>query len=158
MSVCRKFITDATLRNLAKWLRLLGYDTKVFPGKAGREMLRIAQSEDRIVLTRRADMVERQFSGLLYLLPHSDIASQLTAVINKFSIKIEKQKMFTICLKCNKRLQSVALEDVRDMVPVYVFEHCVNFNQCPVCGNIYWEGTHRRNSLQFLQKNKIKVN
>jgi len=66
--------------------------------------------------------------------------------------------MFTICLKCNKRLQSVAPEDVRDMVPVYVFEHCVNFNQCPVCGNIYWEGTHRRNSLQFLQKNKIKVN
>jgi uncharacterized protein with PIN domain len=58
-----KFITDASLGRLAKWLRLLGYNTVVFSKEAGREMLRQADKEGRIVLTRRNDMIERQFSG-----------------------------------------------------------------------------------------------
>src|SRR4030042_3960824 len=118
-------------------------------------MLRLAQAEGRTVLTRRADMAERQFSGCLYLLTEGDIGAQLKEVIKKFSLKIEKQKMFGICLKCNKILQPIAQEKVSDLVPAYVFEHCTSFNQCPVCQGIYWEGTHQRNSLQFLQKQKI---
>jgi len=54
-----RFLTDASLARLAKWLRLLGYDTAVFPKEAGRAMLRRADAEARIVLTRRRDMIER---------------------------------------------------------------------------------------------------
>jgi uncharacterized protein len=147
-----KFITDATLEKLAKWLRLLGYDTVVFHKEAGREMLRLAQAERRIVLTRRSDMTERQFSGCLYLIAGKDISSQLNDVISKFALKLEKRQMFGICLKCNKKLHSVSGEALRNLVPPYVFEHSVNFNQCPSCQNIFWEGTHRRNSLRFLKK------
>lgn len=58
-----KFIVDASLAGLAKWLRLLGYDTVIYPKQAGRPMMSRAQSEARILLTRRRDMMERQFSG-----------------------------------------------------------------------------------------------
>jgi len=87
-----QFITDHSLAKLAKWLRLLGYDTMVFPKEAGREMLRLADRENRIVLTRRNDMTQRQFTGRLLLISDLKLADQINAVIQKFSLKIQKKK------------------------------------------------------------------
>jgi uncharacterized protein len=147
-----KFITDASLGRLAKWLRILGYDTVVFTKEAGREMLRQAAAEGRIVLTRRRDMTERQFSGQLFLITVVDVASQLNNVISKYSLKVDRQKMFGICLQCNEKLNSVARENVRDLVPSFVFENCTEYNQCLKCRKVYWAGTHQRNALAFMKK------
>ena len=147
-----KFITDASLGRLAKWLRLLGYDTIVFPRQADRELLRQAVTENRIVLTRRKDMTERQFSGRLFLIPGVDFIGQLNDVIGKYSLKLDQRKMFGICLECNEKLYPVAREEVRDLVPSFVFENCTEYNQCPSCHNVYWVGTHQRNALTFMKK------
>jgi len=147
-----KFITDASLERLAKWLRILGYDTVVFPSQAGREMLRKAEAEGRIVLTRRKDMTERQYSGRLYLIIDLKVGNQLNDVINKYSLKINRQMMFGICLNCNANLHPVEREAVRDLVPPFVFENCAQYNQCPSCQKIYWMGTHQRNALEFIKK------
>lgn len=155
MSENQKYLTDATLAKLAKWLRLLGFDTIVYKREAGRGMLNLADSEKRIVLTRRRDMLDRQFSGRLYYVAAIDTGSQLKEVMTEFSLKIEKKKMFSICLKCNERLSSVKKEDVYDLVPSYVFANCSQYNRCPGCLRIYWTGTHQRNALQFLEKLSI---
>jgi uncharacterized protein with PIN domain len=147
-----KFITDASLARLAKWLRILGYDTVVFPREAGRAMLRQADAEGRIVITRRTDMVERQFSGTLLLINDVIVSNQLKLVIERFSLKIDRDKMFKVCLECNEKLNSVKKENVRDLVPPYVFENCTEFNQCPRCQKIYWMGTHPRNVLRFMER------
>jgi uncharacterized protein len=132
-----KFLADASLGKLAKWLRLLGYDTIVFPKEAGREMLRIADVQGRVVLTRRTDMLTRQFSGCLYLIVGIKVAHQLKEVIQKYSLKINHQAMFTICLICNEKLIPVAREEVRNLVPPYVFETSSVYNRCPKCCKIY---------------------
>ncbi|MGP8153143.1 MAG: Mut7-C RNAse domain-containing protein [Smithella sp.] len=147
-----KFITDASLERLAKWLRLLGFNTVVFTKEAGREMLCLAAAEDRIVLTRRKDMIERQFSGRLHLITDIDIGNQLNDVIGKYSLKIDRQRMFGICLECNQKLNPVDREEVRDLVPPFVFENCTEYNRCPSCLKIYWMGTHQRNALKFMEK------
>jgi len=147
-----KFITDASLVRLAKWLRLLGYDTVVFPSEAGRNLLRQADSEGRIVLTRRRDMAERQFSGTLFLITDMTVGRQLNAVIESFSLNIDRERMFGICMECNQKLQPVTREDVRDVVPRYIFENCDRYNQCPGCKRIYWMGTHPRNALRFMER------
>ncbi|MGV8059623.1 MAG: Mut7-C RNAse domain-containing protein [Smithellaceae bacterium] len=152
MSATPKFITDAILAKLAKWLRLLGFDTIVFPREAGRDMLNQACAEKRIVLTKRRDMLERQFSGQLYFVSGIDIGSQLNEVITEFSLTIDKKKIFRICLACNEKLFPIAKEEVRDLVPPYVFANCSEYNECPRCLRIYWTGTHLRNALQFLEK------
>jgi uncharacterized protein with PIN domain len=97
-------------------------------------------------------MTERQFSGRLFLIVGVDIASQLNDVISKYSLKVDQQKMFGICLECNEKLYPVVREEVRDLVPPFVFENCVQYNQCPHCHKIYWIGTHQRNSLNFIKK------
>lgn len=150
-----KFITDASLAGLAKWLRLLGFDTIVHGSEAGRPMMRQAASEQRILLTRRRDMLERQFSGEVHLLPEGSTGRQLRFVFSKLSLKVRSEKMFRICLICNALLHPVRREDVRDLVPPYVFENCDQYNQCDRCGKIYWPGTHVRNALQFLKNNNI---
>jgi uncharacterized protein with PIN domain len=147
-----KFICDASLARLAKWLRILGYDTVIFPKEAGRAMLRQADAEGRIVITRRTDMAGRQFSGTLFLITDVIVSGQLRSVIERFSLKIDRKKMFGICLECNEKLCSVEKEDVRDSVPPYVFENCTGFNQCPRCQKIYWMGTHPRNVLRFMER------
>ncbi|KQC08714.1 MAG: hypothetical protein APR62_00170 [Smithella sp. SDB] len=147
-----KFIADASLAKLAKWMRLLGYDTVVYSKEAGREMLRQADAEGRIVLTRRKDMVERQFSGILFLVTDVIVSKQLNAVIEKLFLEIDRRKMFSICLECNQKLQGIGKNEVRDLVPSYVFENCDRYNKCPRCGKIYWMGTHPRNALKFMEK------
>jgi len=147
-----KFVTDASLGRLAKWLRLLGYDTVVFPEEAGRALLRLAAAENRIVLTRRKDMIQRQFSGALFIITDINVGNQLNKVIEKFSLKIDRQKMFGICLECNRKLNPVNREDVCDLVPLFVFENCNEYNRCPRCLKIYWTGTHQRNALWFMEK------
>src|SRR5690606_8484674 len=103
MTAQPKFINDASLTGLAKWLRLLGYDTVVYSGKAGRPMMRQAQGQNRIVLTRRRDMLERQFSGEIFLLPAAGTGPQLGFVIRKLSLTINYDKMYRICLICNSK-------------------------------------------------------
>jgi uncharacterized protein len=156
MSGYPKYLTDASLAKLAKWLRLSGYDTAVFTGEAGRKMLRLAEAEKRIVLTRRQDMLERQYSGELYVVKSKDTASQLKEIITRYSLTILKQNMFRICVTCNEELFAVRKDEVRDSVPPYVFANYNEYNKCPHCLRIYWAGTHQRNALQFLEKIAIK--
>lgn len=147
-----KFLVDASLVRLAKWLRLLGYDTIVFPREAGREMLRRAEKDGRIVLTRRRDMTGRQFSGSLFLIADIIVGHQLKNVIEKYFLIVDRKNMFRICLECNSTLNPVKREDVVDLVPPYVLETCDTYNRCPDCGRIYWMGTHPQNALAFMKR------
>lgn len=155
MSSEPKFITDASLAGLAKWLRLLGFDTVIYGGEAGRPMMRQATDEQRILLTRRTDMMERQFAGQAHLLPPTGAGRQLCFIVNKLSLKINFEKMFQICLICNERLHPVNRECARELVPSYVYENNEKFTKCDRCGKIYWPGTHGRNALKFLEENGI---
>ena len=157
MNAETKFVTDASLAGLAKWLRLLGFDTSVYGSEAGRLMMRQAQTQQRVLLTRRRDMLERQFAGRLILVPYSSTGPQLNFIVNTLSLKINSENMYKMCLDCNSLLHTVGREEVRNLVPPYVFENCSQYNRCDDCGKIYWQGTHVQNALEFLEKNNIKI-
>ena len=145
-----RFMADASLSGLAKWLRLLGYDTVLYNREAGRSMMRQAQEDGRILLTRRADMAKRQFSGRMLLLKETEKLKQLSFVVSAISLQIHPEKLFTLCLGCNERLSPVDRREVRDIVPEYVYEHGYFFNRCPKCRKLYWQGTHGRNAMKYL--------
>lgn len=150
-----RFIADASLAGLAKWLRILGFDTTVYSQEAGRSMMRQAQESGRILLTRRTDMMERQFTGRMILLPEAEKLKQLAFVVFTLSLKIHPENLFTICLSCNEKLSPVKRKEVRNIVPEFVYENCTYYNRCPKCRKIYWSGTHVENTLKYLKKHGI---
>lgn len=157
MHVPPKFITDASLAGLAKWLRLLGFNTVIYPGEAGREMMRQAQREGRVLLTRRRDMRERQFIGEIFLVPHVSTGRQLSFVINRYALNIHSKDLYSLCLICNQKLHAIRREDAFDRVPPFVLANCDHYNTCDRCGRIYWPGTHVTNALGFLREHHIAI-
>jgi uncharacterized protein with PIN domain len=55
-----KFIVDHNVGKLAKWLRMMGYDTLFFSGDNDSRMIALAQKEDRVILTRDTQIMRRR--------------------------------------------------------------------------------------------------
>ena len=146
-----KFITDANLGKLAKWLRILGYDTVFYAGDADRNFLRKAESEERVVLTRRKDMEGRQFSGQLVMIHSDQVEIQMREVMDKLHILPDSDRLFSICLRCNELLLKVGREDVSGLVPDHVYVGHTEFHMCPRCKRIFWPGTHMDNARCHLR-------
>lgn len=103
-------------------------------------------------------MMERQFSGRVFLMPHMKTGEQLSFIVHKLDLEINRLRMHTLCLSCNTILTPVEKERVCDLVPEFVLENCKEYHQCPSCQKIYWPGTHGQNALRFLEKYDIKIN
>jgi len=144
-----KFIADAMLGRLAKWLRILGYDTFYNPWILEGELIRRAAEEGRIILTRRKTFT-KDISSIRWLYIESDRPrEQLQQVIRHFKLDPYKY-IFTICTLCNQRVLPVEKEEVKGMVPPLIFQTQETFFRCPNCGKIYWEGSHLQGVKRWL--------
>lgn len=144
-----KFVADAMLGKLAKWLRILGYDTYYRPDIPDEELLQIANAEDRIILTRDRLLTRRKLCRRFLLISHDHLEDQLRQTIGEFSLL--QSSPFTRCVICNVKIQQVEKYSVRDRVPSYTFQTQTRFAQCP---RIYWPGTHVEQALKCLKRQK----
>jgi len=147
-----KFVTDVNLGTLARWLRILGFDTRFDRGDVNRDFLRRAQQDGRIVLTRKRDMASRQFSGRLVVIEHDHVQGQLVEVIEKTGMCVDMERFYRRCALCNTLLENVSRHEVEGLVPDYVYHASGPFQRCPDCGKIYWPGAHRKMAIQFLRQ------
>ena len=140
-----KFIVDNNVGKLAKWLRVMGYDTLFFNGSSDSRMIAIALAEDRVILTRDTQIMRRRVvtSGQLkaILIQTDEPERQMRQVIDSLNLDCQFRP-FTICLECNQPLVPRTREQVKDLVPPYVFRTQVQYVECPTCHRIYWRGTH----------------
>jgi len=150
-----KFFADNNVGKLAKWLRMMGYDTRFFNGSDDSHMVAIALAESRVILTRDTQIMKRRLvtSGQLkaILIQGDEAEQQMRQVID--SLKLDCQfKPFTICLECNQPLLPRSKEQVKDLVPPYVFQTQVQYMECPTCHRIYWRGTHWQAMTEKIKK------
>jgi hypothetical protein len=132
-------------------LRIWGYDTVYWRGPIDRNFLRKGAGEGRVVLTRRRDMAERNFSGRMIVIENDKIADQAMEIIEKLSLKPDPSGFFSICLKCNERLREIPKSKIKEQVPDYVFQNHDKFRICPQCGSVFWAGTHKNRMLRFIE-------
>ena len=140
-----KFIVDQNVGKLTKWLRILGYDTIFFRGSSDSRMIAVALAENRVILTRDTHIMCRRVvaKGLLQaiLIQSEYPEEQIQQVIATLNLDC-RSRPFTLCLECNQPLWERSKEQVRDLVPPYVFKTQSQYRQCPSCQRIYWRGTH----------------
>jgi len=152
-----KFIVDCNVGKLAKWLRLMGYDTRFFNGTDDSQLVSIALDEGRVILSRDTQIMERRVitSGKLKaILIRSDKPElQIRQVIDTLDLDTNFRP-FTICLECNQALEERNKGEVKELVPPYVFKTQSQFMQCPTCKRIYWRGTHWQSMTKRLEKFK----
>lgn len=135
------------LGRLAKWLRILGFDTAYSSAWDDAAVVRAARAEDRMILTRdRAMALRRGIS--VFPVKSDEVEEQVQEVVA--GLGLSTAHSFSRCPECNGILQAVKKAEVQDLVPSYVFSTQQSFHRCPDCGRIYWRGTHWDRMLQKL--------
>lgn len=146
-----RFITDRNLGTLAKWLRILGYDTLYERGNADSDFLRKAAEEGRVALTRKRDLARRSHPGRLVVVKADNTPDQLAEVLEALTITMNPVRRMTLCLRCNVPLEEIQKETVEGLVPAYVYQEYKQFSRCPRCRGIFWPGTHRERIEERLR-------
>jgi len=148
-------MVDNNVGKLAKWLRMMGYDTLFFNGSDDSGMIATARAENRVILTRDTQIMKRRLvtSGQLkvILLKTDQHEQQICQVVE--ALKLDSRfKPFTVCLECNQPLVERKKEEVKERVPPYVFKTQDQYMECPACHRIYWRGTHWQAMTKRLNK------
>ena len=146
-----RFAADRTLGKLAKWLRLIGFDT-IFESGTAENIFFDFSDPDRILLTRIQRYQLRSSRCHLLFLESNDPYEQLRQVVQRFNICIDDIKLFSICVRCNQSIISMPKETLFGRIPDYIWETHDKFSRCPKCERIYWSGTHCERSIDHLSR------
>ena len=146
-----RFVVDMMLGKLAKWLRIMGYDTLYFNPIDDHELLSIAKQEDRVLITRDTHLVGRRGIQRFVLVHANDPLEQLKETISGLSLTEESVRLFSRCIRCNSPLVNISREAARESVPPFVYLNHQTFSRCPDCRKVYWEGTHRQKMLETIR-------
>ncbi len=158
----KKFVVDCMLGTLARWLRLLGFDTLYFQNADDEFLVNLARAENRILITRD--------KGILYpnsiVLDLEPLTNQIARIMNLLGVnKVVLNPLLSRCPHCNSKIKAVSPTSVVDIVPEKVASNFDEFFACsnPSCKQVYWKGSHWKNMLvriseinSLLQKDEIE--
>ncbi len=147
-----QFIVDSMLGRLARWLRILGFDTWYFREIEDRELVKIHGETGRILLTRDTRLVERRGIGRHVLVDSDRWQAQLRQVVRALSLDVRQERMLTRCLLCNRPLERMRPEEAFGRIPDYVAGSTSMFCACKSCGKVYWAGTHRKRMDEVISR------
>jgi uncharacterized protein with PIN domain len=145
-----KFVADAMLGKVAKWLRILGYDTHYRSYYRPGVMDHLMEGE-RCLLSRNKTRVEHYTHALLV---YSDrVGEQLTELKHLIPLIPDQSNWFSRCLICNVSLKEAKEDEARGNIPEYVFyQNIKGIQVCPSCGRYYWPGSHRTKMMNQLRE------
>lgn len=146
-----RFVADRMLGRLAKWLRLLGYDTLYSNSLTDDELLSLAD-KGRILLSRNTSLASIAEPDKFLFIKDDDPKVQLLQVVRLLGLKPDPDNLFARCTLCNSLLERVEAPDVRGKVPDYVWTEHERFSRCAGCGKIYWPGSHLVRSRKEIRK------
>jgi uncharacterized protein with PIN domain len=140
------------LGTLAKWLRMLGFDTVFAPPIDDKELLKIAWREKRILLTRDKNIGTFKDAQVLTIVS-DDLDVQLVEVVKTFNLSIEDP--MSRCSLCNHPVEKVSKEECEGKVPEGVYARQKEFWRCGKCEQYYWAGSHWEKIMERIEKIRV---
>jgi len=145
-----RFIADAHLGGLARFLRMLGFDTLHRNAFSDEEIRQLAETQRRVVLTRDRELLKcREIARGAYVRALKPEA-QLREVAGRYGLAAHARP-FSLCLGCNLPLQPAERSAVAARVPPAVLDLHEHFVRCPGCDGVFWPGSHYRRMLSAVR-------
>jgi len=145
-----RFVVNSMLGALAKYLRIMGYDTAYQPHYTEQQIKELVD-QGRVLLTRSHERA-RQYEDSI-LVDRDLVKDQLHIVDNAAGLSRDRTAYFRRCIRCNTPLEKADEEVARHQVPDYIFTtYKDKILFCPSCGRCYWPGTHRERALKLLEQ------
>ncbi|RLC93716.1 MAG: hypothetical protein DRI39_04945 [Chloroflexi bacterium] len=148
------FAVNSNAGKLARLLRMMGYDATFYKNIDDADLVRTALKQKRVLVTRDTQITRRRVvtnGQLRVILTRSDDPKeQLSQVVRELGLDC-RVKQFTRCLECNRVLLPRTKEEVKGLVPPYVFRTQTQYMQCPECQRVYWRGTHWQRMKEELE-------
>lgn len=136
-----RFILDVHLGKLARYLRLLGFDTLYRNDYDDSELAQMATAKRRILLTRDRSLLKRRIITHGYYIRETCPQRQLQEVLERFDLYRSVQS-FQRCIRCNGLLTSVPKEQVSARLQMDTQRYFDQFWICGDCEQVYWKGSH----------------
>ena len=148
------FIADSMLGDVARWLRLLGFDCIYNTSLNDDDLLQIALKDQRILLTRDRVLHRRALlSGVKSLyFEATDIVEVLKQISKELQLHLNFDEKASRCPTCNSPLRRASKDEVSRKVPEGVLKRYDKFWVCSnaACGKVYWIGSHWKTIKKVL--------
>ena len=140
-----RFITDRMLGTLSRYLRFMGYNTVSANGfaegntKEDTLLLNLALEENRILLTRDAELAQRGKERAV-LMKSDEVMEQVRQLIDRGLIV--RRLMMSRCSLCNTVLREATVQEINAADYAPREKKGFIFFWCEPCGKLYWNGSH----------------
>jgi uncharacterized protein with PIN domain len=144
-----KFILDSNLGRLARYLRLLGLDCLYRNDYQDAEIARIASEQQRTVLTRDRNLLQRRIITHGYFVRAQQPRRQVREVLARFDL-YHQVAPFSRCTRCNGELENVDKQVIVDRLEPKTRKYYDDFRRCSHCGQVFWQGSHHTRMQQLV--------
>lgn len=135
------FVVDTNLGKLARYLRLLGFDCLYRNDYDDNAVAKIANEQQRTVLTRDRMLLQRRIITYGYFVRADMPKIQTKEVLKRFNL-YSLIKPLIRCTNCNGKLVEVDKHRIEYRLEPLTKQHYDRFLVCSECGQVYWQGSH----------------
>lgn len=144
-----RFVIDSSLGTLAKWWKIMGFDTHYKSLYQGNEIEKLLK-EGRTLLTKNRHLQDKLEP--LLLITHNKIKDQLLELKDPGFLPMDRKYWFRRCILCNVLLHSVQTQNARGRIPDFVIhQNTGEIKFCPKCKRYFWAGSHRVRMIKQLE-------
>jgi uncharacterized protein len=150
-----QFLLDGMLGKLARWLRMLGYETLYLKDSSDQELLSLAKRDSLTLLTSDEELYRtatmRNIDAAL-VQGHTE-PERLAELAERYNLRLEIDTTISKCPMCGSSIREVSKENVEKLVLPTTFKLYQSFWVCanPKCAKVYWHGSHWKKIEQTLE-------
>ena len=152
-----KFVVDGHLGRLAAYLRMLGFDTYYETQIEDSQLMTVAVSESRILLSRDRRLLMHKSLRVGYCPRSLNSQDQLREVLVKFELMGKEFFLSSDVSNAMGSFNPVEKQEILDDLLPLTRRYFDEFSMCQECRKVYWKGSHYERMTKINRPNPYLV-